>query len=389
MKISIVMDGRFDFINGQAYSGHMGYEAFGKTFLFGDDVEVEICARAYEKEKISGELVTGDRVHFKRFPAYKGIKNFLLCLPKIFNNLKEIFKNSDGIILYVPGTIPFVLALMCIIFRKPYSIFVVADPKDQLGRYALDHFLQPVVMPMFVKLLRSSAFYANSAMYVTKKYLQERYPTKNKLKEYGASDVVLPDFFFNKVNRNYSEMNGEVRLVYVAMFAQAYKGHDVLIQAMKILIDSGMQVKLNLVGDGRLLDATKEQSKMAGVYEHICFHGAIKEKRSLLDILDNSDIFVMPSRAEGLPRVLVEAMARALPIVSTNVGGIPEIVDSKYLVEPESPDALAAKIIEVVNDRSMLVEASEKGLRLAADFTLEKTRKVKTQFMSETFGKRA
>lgn len=388
MKISIVMDGRFDFIDGQPYSGHMGYEAFGKTFLFEDTTEVEICARAYDKEKNSGECVVGDRVSFRRFPAYKGLKSFLLCLPEILRNLRDIVKSSDGIILYVPGTIPFFLALMCMIMRKPYSIFVVADPKDQLGKYALDHFLQPIVMPIFVKMLKISALHARSAMYVTKRYLQKEYPTKNSSNEYGASDVVLPDFFFNKILRNYEDMNREIRLIYVAMFAQAYKGHDILIRTIKILADSGVHVKLDLVGDGRLLDTVKEQSKRLGVYESIIFHGAVKEKRKLLDILDGADIFVMPSRAEGLPRVLVEAMARGLPIISTSVGGIPEIVDHRFLVEPESPEALAAKITEVINNKSMLVEATEKGLLLATDFTLEKTRKIKTQFMFETFGKR-
>ena len=63
--------------------------------------------------------------------------------------------------------------------------------------------------------------------------------------------------------------------------------------------------------------------------------------------LDASDLFVLPSRQEGMPRALIEAMARGLPCIATRVGGVPELLPEDVLVAPGDAGELAAKILEV------------------------------------------
>ena len=87
--------------------------------------------------------------------------------------------------------------------------------------------------------------------------------------------------------------------------------------------------------------------------------------------LDNSDLFVLPTKAEGLPRVIIEAMAKGLPVVTTPASGNPELIENKYLVEYSDVEGLAHKIEELVTFKEAYEKASrvnfEKSLEYAPD----------------------
>lgn len=85
-------------------------------------------------------------------------------------------------------------------------------------------------------------------------------------------------------------------------------------------------------------------------------------------ILDSSDLFVLPSRTEGLPRALIEAMARGLPCIGSAVGGIPELIDTSEMVPPGDPAALAAKIQEVLKDPLRMETLSRRNLWTAREY---------------------
>ena len=81
--------------------------------------------------------------------------------------------------------------------------------------------------------------------------------------------------------------------------------------------------------------------------------------------LDAADLLVMPSRTEGLPRALIEAMARGLPAIATAVGGIPELLAPADLIAPGDPGALAAAIRSRLADPQWLADASARNLTRA------------------------
>jgi glycosyltransferase involved in cell wall biosynthesis len=98
------------------------------------------------------------------------------------------------------------------------------------------------------------------------------------------------------------------------------------------------------------------------------FRGALPVGEKVFAVLDASDLFVMPSRQEGLPRAMVEAMARALPCIGSAVGGIPELLDEEDMVVPDSPAALAARILDVCASPARLEKMSDRCLRRAGEF---------------------
>lgn len=123
------------------------------------------------------------------------------------------------------------------------------------------------------------------------------------------------------------------------------KGVDVLLRACA-RIGSGIDFRLVVFGDGSEKETLKQWVDEAGLSERVRFCGSVCQ-RDLARVLAEADIFVMPSRRDGAPNALVEAMASGLACVGTAVGGIPDLIEhemSGVLVPPESPDALAQAI---------------------------------------------
>ena len=120
---------------------------------------------------------------------------------------------------------------------------------------------------------------------------------------------------------------GEIfSLLCVGRLAPA-KGQHILLAALHRLVAAGRKVRLTLVGDGPDRAALETQARRLGLDGAVLFAGAVNQDR-ILDYYAQADAFVLPSFAEGLPVVLMEAMAMAVPCLSTQITGIPELIES-------------------------------------------------------------
>ncbi|MGK2910282.1 MAG: glycosyltransferase family 4 protein [Sphingobium sp.] len=150
------------------------------------------------------------------------------------------------------------------------------------------------------------------------------------------------------------------------------KGTDVLIEALSILTERRLPFHAVLAGNGDVEDAIA-QAQALGIADRIAFPGWVGEAEADA-LLNKADIFVLPSRAENQPVSILEAMARALPVVATRVGAIPEQVDdgdSGLLVDPGDAQQLAdaiARLIESPGLRKTMGQAGQ--LRFARDFSV-------------------
>jgi glycogen synthase len=134
------------------------------------------------------------------------------------------------------------------------------------------------------------------------------------------------------------------RLLTAGLLDTDHKGIDVLLNALARLPD-GSSVRLEVVGDGARRESYERLAQSLGLDETVAFSG-LKPKPELAASMREADLFVLASRYENNPCVLLEAMASGLPVVATSVGGVPEIVDqaSGILVPPRDPDRLALAI---------------------------------------------
>lgn len=128
------------------------------------------------------------------------------------------------------------------------------------------------------------------------------------------------------------------------------KDHAGLVQAVASLVPRRPRLRLVLFGLGPLEPAVRDQVARQGLDEHVCFLGVREDVQALLPALD---VFALPSRHEGLPIALVEAMAAERACVATHVGGIPEVVTADHdgvLVPPGEPEATAKAVDALLDD---------------------------------------
>ena len=138
------------------------------------------------------------------------------------------------------------------------------------------------------------------------------------------------------------------------------KGIDILLKAIKILKNKySKNLKIAIVGDGELKENLNNLTVELGVNKEVKFFGVRKDVKELMV---SSKIFVLPSRWEGFGLVIVEAMSNMLPVIATNVGGVPELIENGkdgILVPPENPKALARAINSLLENKELREKLSQ------------------------------
>lgn len=171
---------------------------------------------------------------------------------------------------------------------------------------------------------------------------------------------------------------GPARLLCVARLSLE-KGHLVLLDALATLRDRGVDVQCTLVGDGPMRSAIEERAQELRLTASLTFTGSLEPKR-VAQMYKSADAVVLASLSEGVPVVLMEAMARGRPVVATRVGGVPELVEdgrSGLVVAPGDADALADALLRVLNDPEWATTMGQNGAR-----------RVREEFHAETSASR-
>jgi glycosyltransferase involved in cell wall biosynthesis len=148
------------------------------------------------------------------------------------------------------------------------------------------------------------------------------------------------------------------------------KGLDVLIDALPALRD--LDARVTVIGDGPERAELDDRARRIAEETPVAWAGIVPDAARLLRAFD---VLVISSRTEGTPMILLEAMAVGVPVVTTAVGGIPDVVTNEeaILVPAENPSALAAAIRSVYTDRAGAIERAQRAvLRLATAFSAER-----------------
>ena len=153
------------------------------------------------------------------------------------------------------------------------------------------------------------------------------------------------------------------------------KGLDVLIHALSSLRDQGWAGTLRVAGEGPERAALEDLIRKRRLERHVVLLGN-QTQEQVFGHLGRSRLFVLPSRSEGIPVSLMEAMAAGVPVISTAIRGIPELIKdgvSGSLVPPDDAAALANKIQALLKDDALCARFASAGFeKVAADFDLSK-----------------
>jgi glycosyltransferase involved in cell wall biosynthesis len=251
---------------------------------------------------------------------------------------------------------------------------VVGDPYDVFSPGASKHILRPVFRWWLTSNLQRQCRQACAVTYVTRSALQRRYPPGPGAFATYFSDAELPDDCFADAPRVVDGSGRPLTLIMVGSLDHLYKAPDVLILAVHACIQEGLNLRLILVGDGKERGGLEARVGELGLAARILFAGQLPAGEAVRARLDQADLFVLPSRQEGLPRAMIEAMARALPCIGSTVGGIPELLAPEDLVPPNEVGALAQKLREVLTDPGRLERMSARNLERSRDYQEETLR---------------
>ncbi len=153
------------------------------------------------------------------------------------------------------------------------------------------------------------------------------------------------------------------------------KGFDVLLDACRVLKDQGLPFRLELVGSGSWEGRLRRQAEQLGLAGLVEFPGFVSFDK-VPATLSRADVFVTPSVVhptgdrDGIPNVIMEAMAQRLPVVATAVAGIPEVVEdgrTGLLVPQRDPQALAKAMAAMAADRARALEMAERARELVLE----------------------
>lgn len=356
--------------------------------------EVVVLARMIETKEhvLQEQRADGPGVTFVPLPNYVGPAEYFRKLFQLRSAVRKGVSRCDAYILFLPGAVGDIAIREIGRLGRKYAVQVLADPWDGFSPGAAKVALRPVYRHLLARGLRKNCGKALALSYVTKQALQARYPPPVDAYCCSFSDVSLEGRMADKVTvekrrERACELVGNggrsTRLGFAGSLAMHSKGADVFLEALCLCLKSGLRVEAHLAGDGRARPEFEALARKLGISASVHFHGHIPALKDMVNFLDSIDIFVMPSRVEGLPRALVEAMARGCPCIASAVGGIPELLLPDALVPPAAPQPLADAIKRFALDRDLLLRMIDRNVEVAQDFRPEVLGRARSNFLNE------
>ncbi|UOQ46391.1 glycosyltransferase family 4 protein [Halobacillus salinarum] len=345
--------------------------------------ELSVVARARnlnnddEIQKLSNSNREG--VRFIPLESISSVKGLIFDRKKIKKELTEIINETDVIIARVPSMFGRLAISIAKDLGKPYAVEVVADAWDELWNYG--NVKGKLFAPISYFSTRKSINNAPFAIYVTKNFLQTRYP--NRGYSTNASNVELADTDERILNRRLEKIkktNNEISLGLIGSLSSGYKGIDTAIKALSEIGDK-INFKLHILGDGNPARWRKMAVKH-GVSDRIIFDGTLP-KNDVFQWLDKVDIYIHPSRQEGLPRAVIEAMSRGCPVIASTTAGIPELIKNEYLHKPKNHKKLSKLLELFTNNKNILSEQAKINFREANKYRSKLIEEKRYNFWSE------
>ncbi|GJM26713.1 MAG: hypothetical protein DHS20C16_31280 [Phycisphaerae bacterium] len=321
-----------------------------------------------------------DAIEVRPGPAFARSIDALRRPRPLLRSYRLLVQSSD--VVFIRGMNPFswYIHWCCARYRKPISHWLVGNPTELLRMHSRFGGMKDKLALWYTmtdeRLLKIMARRSRAAFVVNGAELSQKWRR-------FSPDTVVSSTISREESREREDtcQGASIRLLFVG-FVRPEKGLEYLIRAMP-LVKSERPLELSIVGDRDGYPAETQNIdriiRELDLSEIVRWEGYARFGPELFDHLDNADILVLPSLSEGTPRVLVEGRARCVPIIATNVGGIPTSVRDSFdglLVPPKAPRALADAITRVIDDGELRRSHIRNGFAAAKtqcveDFTVE------------------
>ncbi|MGI5970906.1 MAG: glycosyltransferase [Oscillospiraceae bacterium] len=332
----IATDTRIYNVSGQYYADN-AFVPILERYCAGFN-NLALCARIY---KISSppefcREITGLAV------SYVGFNRLLDALSyKGRKEIRKAVRSCDLVIARVPSVIAYQAANAARSQKKPYLAEAMACAWDGYLNHSL---IGKLAAPYMFLKMRCVVYNADFATYVTESFLQKRYPCKNR--STGVSNVKIEEMEEDALKKRMEKIGrmerDNINLMTAGGVNVRAKGQQYVIRAIKRLAAEGINVTYCLAGKGDQSYLRKLASRQ-GVSDNVVFLGGVSRGR-VFELLDLTDIYIQPSKQEGLPRAVIEAMSRGCPVLGANTGGIPELLQKECIFKRGSVNSVVAAV---------------------------------------------
>ena len=366
MNLLVALDHRFertpDGVVWSWYFDHSFWTRYLEVFR-----EVRVLARVRDVSEVAATARRSDGagVAVVPVPFYHGPLQYLRRSADVRAVVRAAVGPRDAVILR-SGQVGNCLAKALREDGHPYAMEIIGDPYDVFAPGANTHPLRPFLRWWYPRQVRRLCAGAAAVAYVTEEALQKRYPAGPGAFSTYFSSIDLNDEALRQSPR---DIRGPARrLLTVGTMDQPYKGHDILLRSVAAAMRNGYDFTLTVVGDGHFRATLEALARELAIADRVVFKGQLPKGALVREQMDLADLFVLPSRTEGLPRALIEAMARAMPCISTTVGGTPELLPPEDRVPAGDVSALALKLCDVARDLPRLNRMSVVNLEKASQY---------------------
>lgn len=386
MKVLVSCDEYCYKWNGNFYMRDLGIILIQRYLMVYDQVRLAVRVKNVQNMEQLGKFnmkLTDSRVEIFPLDFFQGPKQYSKCYFSIRSKLRKVSVGIDLAILRLPSTVAFSVLSVLKKNNIPYATELVYDCYDAYT--SSDSLINKILWWILHLKQKGACLNAIGVAPVTKHYLQNHYPSsQGALVSYYSTIELKKDFFYQ--SRNYPFDKLTLTIVHVANQIQfnGRKGHSDLLKVLRLLKDKGIVLDAIFVGEdyqGGIAKCQKLASEL-GISSQILFTGFLSYKE-MRDKLLQCDIAVLPTKAEGLPRVVIEGMAMGLPCVVSKVSGNSELIDDKFLFKYGDIEAIATAIEKLVTDPLLYKEVSLLNFNRSKEYSKEVLDKRRCQFYSE------
>jgi glycosyltransferase involved in cell wall biosynthesis len=338
--------------------------------------EVVLCVPVFDRPQSGGSRVRASNVSLAPLPHFPGPRQFYPQLPAMQPRLREWVKRCDVVHLRVPSPAA-IFAFLTARRMRPVFLLVVGDYRalrQHLGYRGIKKALFAGYVAFEEWAVR---FMVSRALtFVNGAALRAKYERPGRhVHETKTSTLHLDD-----VSQRMDALSGAAVRVLTVSRIDPRKGLRVLPAVVAALRTSGHDASVDIVGPATGQNGTAEQmaivehARSLDVSQQVHLRGAIELDR-LMPLYRDFDVFVLPTKpGEGIPRVLLEAMAGGVPVITTAVSGITSLITHErngLLVDGDSAPAIAAAIVRLKDDAELRRRLIANGYETARAHTVE------------------
>ena len=346
-----------------------------------------------DKIQIKNGIAMPEDIEIVELPGFKGVIDFIRksiwILPKLIPVLHKEIKKSDAVMVMHDDFLGLITLLQARKQKKPHLLFLGGNQVEVVrNKYTgLKRWGAIYLAHLFEKIDQYWMDHGLTVLVTGREMIERLLAPERYIYPYFTSLISDEDIIYRKPR----DISSNSTNILYAGFLTENKGVHILLEAFARFREKyhTPDIKLHLAGDGYFRPKLEEICQQLKITENVIFYGFIGDKEKLKQLFREADMFVLPSKSEGIPKVLLEAMAYGVPILTTNVGGIPDIIEdgvNGLLIPPGSPGGLVKGMAKILFDAKLRQKLIDGGYHFIKEHTKEKQAKEIIEYLHRVYG---